>query len=85
MKDAILKKLSEVLGQVDSEYKVVYILSESRKLLETYAPDPMPFAFKLYCHWALHIDLDHPRTTLPFLRRVDAFAASFLAGSDNPA
>jgi hypothetical protein len=85
MKDAIIKKLRDVLGQVDSECKVVYILCESRKLLETYPPDPMPFAFKLYCHWALHIDLDHRKTTLPFLQRVDAFAASFLESNGNPA
>jgi hypothetical protein len=83
MRDAIIQKLSDVLGQVDSEYKVVYLLSESRKLLETYPPDPMPFTFKLYCNWALHIDLDHRTTTLPFLRRVDAFAASVLEGNDN--
>src|SRR5665213_891151 len=83
MKDAIIAKLRSVLDNVDSEYKVVYILSGCRKLLETYPPDPMPFALKLYCHWALHIDLDKPNTTLPFLRRVDTFAANVLDGTDN--
>jgi hypothetical protein len=82
--DAIVSKLRNALsGAVDSEAKVVYILAETRKLLETYPPDPLPFALKLYCHWALHIDLGHPKTTLPFLEQVDGFAASVLAGSTN--
>jgi hypothetical protein len=41
----------------------------------------MPFALKMYCHWALHIDLDNPKTTLPFLERAEKYAASVLAGS----
>jgi hypothetical protein len=40
-----------------------------------------PFALKLYCHWALHVDLTHPKTTLPFLERVDRFAESVLSGN----
>lgn len=81
---AIVEKLRAVLsGPVDSEYKVVYVLAETRKVLETYPPDPMPFALKMYCHWALHIDLDRPGTTLPFLERADQHAANVLAGSKN--
>lgn len=57
------------------------MLAESRKLLETYPPDPPPVALKIYCHWALHVDLDSPGTTLPFLKRVDEYVASVLAGS----
>ena len=77
---SIIAKLRNALsGPVDSEYKVVYVLAESRKLLETYPPDPFPFALKLYCHWALHIDLDHSGTTLPFLEKVESFAQRLLA------
>jgi hypothetical protein len=80
--DAIVRKLRIALSDaVDSECKVVYILAETRKLLDTYPPDPMPFALKLYCHWVLHVDLDNPRTTLPFLERADKYAASVLAGN----
>jgi hypothetical protein len=79
---SIIKKLRDILSEeVDSECKVVYVMVETRKLLEMYPPDPCPFALRLYCHWALHVDLDRPRTTLPFLNRVDEFAASFLEGN----
>jgi hypothetical protein len=82
--NAIVEKLQIALSDaVDSECKVVYILAEARKLLETYPPDPMPFTLKLYCHWALHVDLDNPRTTLPFLERADQYAASVLAGNQD--
>jgi hypothetical protein len=74
MKDHIVEKLRAILsGDIDSECKVVYILCESRKLLEKYPPDPMPLALKMYCHWALHIDLMNPRTTAPLLERIDDF------------
>jgi hypothetical protein len=80
-RNTIVRKLQDALSDaVDSECKVVYILAETRKLLETYPPDPLPFALKLYCHWALHIDLDCRCTTLPFLEKVEAFAAKVLAG-----
>ncbi len=82
--NAIVDKLRVALsGAVDSECKIVYLLAESRKLLETYPPDPVPFALKLYCHWALHVDLENPRITLPFLERADKYAASVLAGNQD--
>jgi hypothetical protein len=82
MEKAIVAKLRQVLSEpVDSEVKVVYVLVESRKLLETYPPDPVPFALKLYCHWALLVDLDNPKTTLPFLEQAEKYAASVLAGN----
>src|SRR5580704_16073208 len=36
-------------------------------------PNPQPFALWMYCHWALHVDLTHSKTTISFLNRVDAF------------
>jgi hypothetical protein len=83
MKNSIIDKLKALLaGEIDTECKVVYLLAESRKLLETYRPDPAPVALKIYCHWALHIDLEYPNVTLPFLKQVDDFAASVLGKSD---
>src|ERR1700691_1124091 len=83
MKHSIVEKLRTFLADdIDSECKVVYALAESRKLLDTSPPDPFPFALKIYCHWALHVDLDNPKTTLPFLERVDEFVASVLGGND---
>lgn len=82
MQDAIVDKLRGLLsGPVDSECKVVYLLAECRKLLEKYPRDPAPFALKLYCHWALHIDLDHPNVTQGFLERVERHAQSVLNGT----
>ena len=82
--NAIVEKLRVALsGPVDSECKVVYILAESRKLLETYPPDPVLFTLKLYCHWALHVDLSHQKTTLPFLERVDKYVAGYLVGNQD--
>lgn len=84
MKNAIVEKLRPVLSAaVDSEYKVVYILAESRKILETHPINPEPFALKLYCHWALHVDLDHPKTTRPFLEQVEKYVVSVLAGNQD--
>jgi hypothetical protein len=84
MKLAIIEKLRAVLDVgVDSECKVVYVLAETRKLLETYPPAPFPFALKLYCHWALHIDLENPKVTLPFLEGVETFVVSYLAGNSD--
>jgi hypothetical protein len=55
--DAIVTKLRGALSKtVDSEAKVLYLLAESRKLLETYPSDPRPIALKIYCHWALHVN-----------------------------
>ena len=77
MRDSIVDKLRTILaGAIDDECKVMYVLAEARKLLEKYPVDPAPFALKLYCHWALHIDLSHPMTTRPFLERVDRYVES---------
>ena len=44
MRDSIVKKLKAILSErVDSEYKVVYILTETRKLLDVNSPDPRTF------------------------------------------
>jgi hypothetical protein len=80
----IVAKLRATLRRpVDTEAKVVYVLAECRKLLDTYPPNPAPITLKIYCHWALHVDLTNPGTTLPFLTRVDEYVASVLAGGGN--
>jgi hypothetical protein len=83
MKDAIVEKLREHLsGPMDTECKVVYLLCEIRKLLEKERPDPTPFALRLYCHWAVHVDLSRPPTTMPFLERVDDYIFGKLNAED---
>lgn len=79
MKDAIVEKLQAVLDRgVDDECKVLYVLAESRKLLDKFPPpEPVPFALRLYCNWALHVDLNlDTRSTREFLERVDQFVGS---------
>lgn len=74
MTKSIIEKLRRHLAEsIDTECKVVYLLCEVRKLLDKVPPAPTPFALRLYCHWALHVDLTHSATTLPFLKRVDAY------------
>jgi hypothetical protein len=79
---AIIEKLRRILyDPVDSECKVVYILAESRKLLDGSVPNPNLFALKLYCNWALHVNLTHVAVTLPFLQGAEKYSRSILAGS----
>lgn len=81
---SIVEKLRATLTKrVDCEATVVYVLAETRKLLEANPPDPEPFALRMYCHWALHVDLTHANTTLQFLTRVEAYVQSALNGNPN--
>ncbi len=80
--NAIVEKLNAaLLGGINSECAVVYLLAETRKLFPIYKPNHNPFALKLYCHWALHVKLSNPKTTREFLERIDAYAESFLQGN----
>jgi hypothetical protein len=74
MEEAIVRKLrAHLSGGIVTECHVVYLLAQVRKLLEGEHHRPKPFALKMYCHWALHINLTNPNTTGEFLRRVDQF------------
>src|SRR5262245_51524364 len=74
---AIIRKLAKLIEEgIDSEAKVVYLLAETRKLLETDPPMQPPVSLKLYCHWALHVDLTSPGTTFGLLQKIDEFVAS---------
>lgn len=82
VKDQLVEKLRAAISEeIVSECQVVYILAECRKLLDKYPPDKLPFALKIYCHWALHVDLTNPGTTGEFMEGVDRFVESVLAGS----
>jgi hypothetical protein len=48
-------------------------------VLEAEGFDSAPFALKLYRHWALHVDLSSPGTTVPFLKQVDSFVDGILS------
>jgi hypothetical protein len=56
-------KLRQALNEdITREKDVMYILGESRRLLEKLG-NASHFALTLYCHWALHTDLTRPNTT----------------------
>ncbi|MGA9646227.1 MAG: hypothetical protein WBQ76_09930, partial [Candidatus Korobacteraceae bacterium] len=79
----IVHKLRQALSEeIRKEADVVYVLAECRKLLEDTKPNDPHFALKLYCHWALHVDLAGRDTTLPFLKQVDTFVDCALADNN---
>lgn len=78
-KDIIQKIRKHLEKPVDTECGVVYLLAQVRKVVED-EPKPRPFALWLHSNWALHVDLSRPNTTLDFLRRIDEFIVSRVAG-----
>lgn len=81
--NSIVEKLRQTLSNdIRREADVVYVLVECRKLLDDNKLVDSHFALKLYCHWALHVDLSGRDSTLPFLRRVDAFVGYALDDSN---
>ena len=81
MQNAIVKKLRGVLdGPVETEPLVVYVLCEARKLLDYEDPTHQPTPLRMFCHWALHVDLTGRGTTEPFVQRVDHVVTNVLSG-----
>jgi hypothetical protein len=79
----IVAKLRAALSEeIRREADVVYILAQTRKLLDDKKPGQPHFALKLYCHWALHVDLEGADTTMPFLEQVDTLVDLFLDDKD---
>jgi hypothetical protein len=62
-KDIVSKLMALLSEPVDTECKVVYLLAEVRKLLERDDPNHNMGSLWMYCHWALHVDLESPKTT----------------------
>ena len=82
--NAIVAKLNSLLADpIDSECKAVYLLCEVRKLLEPVPPPNRPFALNMYCHWALHVDLNCKGTISSFLKQVDDYVDRHLVGPED--
>jgi hypothetical protein len=82
--NSIVRKLIPILSErMDSECKVVYVLAQTRKLLDARSHTPHPFALRMHCNWALHVGLNQPKTALPFLHRVETYVESVLARTSN--
>ena len=79
-KDIVTKLNIHLSKPIESECSAVYLLAEIRKLIELEKPNLQLFALKMYCNWALHVNLDKSRTTLPFLSRIDNYVINRVAG-----
>ena len=78
MQHSIVQKLDALLvSPITRESEAVYLLCEVRKLLDLERTREA-FPLRLHCNWALHVDLTHTRTTLPFLKQVDSALASLI-------
>ena len=81
MKDDIVAKLKTHLSvPVDTECAVVYLLVEVRKLLGMNQPNRNLSTLSMYCHWAVHVDLTHAKTTGEFLEKIDCFVRNKVHG-----
>jgi hypothetical protein len=78
-KDIIGKLMKHLSKPITSEPDVMYLLAEVRKLLERDDKAHANGALWMYCHWALHVDLTSPRTTIDFLKRVDRWITNSVA------
>lgn len=78
-KDMVSKLHLHLEKPVDTECSVVYLLAEVRKLLDRDDPKHRYAALWMYCHWALHVDLDLPKTTSDFLKQVDLWVTNNIA------
>jgi hypothetical protein len=78
-KDIVGKLMALLNEPIDNECKVVYLLAEVRKLLERDDPDHKMGSLWMYCHWALHVDLESPKTTEGFLAKVDRWVTNTVA------
>jgi hypothetical protein len=78
-KDIVEKLRHHLTHGVDTECDVVYLLTEIRKVLDEDDPTHTFGALWMYCHWALHVDLDSPKTTIEFLKRVDLWICNNIA------
>jgi hypothetical protein len=78
-KDIVGKLMKHLTKSINDEPGVVYLLAEVRKLLERDDPTHSNGALWMYCHWALHVDLTLPGTTMDFLKRVDRWITNTVA------
>lgn len=82
--NAIVEKLrAKLAGAINTEAEVVYFLCEIRKLLDYRDPSHSPSPLRMFCHWALHVDLERRGTTKPFVQQVDEVVSNLIGGISN--
>jgi hypothetical protein len=78
--DIVLKVESHLQKPLDDESWVVYLLAEVRKLREKEKWSPATPALRMCCHWAPHVDLDHPSTVSEFFEPIERWITHTVAG-----
>jgi hypothetical protein len=79
----VLKLKNHLSAPVETECDLVYLISGVRKLLDRNEPTTL-VNLRMYCNWALHIDLERPGTTLHFLEKIDGFIRRKISGYQRP-
>lgn len=76
MQHSIVAKLREHLEDgIDTEPEVVYLLCEIRKLLDYHNVGASPL--RMFCNWAVHVDLHKPGTVQHLVLRIDEVLTNF--------
>lgn len=82
--NAIVEKLrAKLAGAVNTEAEVVYFLCETRKLMDYRDAGHSPSPLRMFCHWALHVELTGRGTTKPFVQQVDEVVTNLFGGISN--
>jgi len=63
---------------IDTEAKAVYLLCQVRKLQDY--DNVGPNRLRMFCNWAVHVELEARSTVEPFLQHIDDVVGHKLAG-----
>jgi hypothetical protein len=72
------KLIALVAAPIDTEAKAVYLLCQARKLQDY--DHSGPNRLRMFCNWAVHVELDSRSTVDPFLQHIDDVVGHTLAG-----
>lgn len=79
MQTSIESKLVALLAApIDTEAKAVYLLCQIRKLQDY--DNAGQNRLRMFCNWAVHVELDARSTVEPFLKHIDDVVANKLSG-----
>lgn len=79
MQTSIEAKLTALLADaIDTEAKAVYLLCQVRKLQDY--DNVGPNRLRMFCNWAVHVELEARSTVEPFLQHIDDVVGHKLAG-----
>lgn len=83
MQTSIEGKLTALLADpIDTEAKAVYLLCQARKLQDY--DNAGPNRLRMFCNWAVHVELEARSTVEPFLQHIDDVLGHKLAGVLTP-